>query len=117
MQRLDTIISCSELKRYVHGELSTPDQKIEEVNYSTLKSRMSVSAVIEVEEQNSEEATRISNTLMAMLNSNNADSVKTRYDFFYYPEVQKAKYVVYGSPKTIAEILRVFDLISGQKES
>lgn len=111
------MVSESDLKKYVHGEDSSTEHKTSDVNYSTLKKRITISAVIEVNEQNSEEATRISNSLMAMLNSSNGMTGNTRFDFFYYPEVQKAKYIVYGDPKTITEIINVFDMLTEQKEN
>ncbi|MDC7126711.1 MAG: helix-turn-helix domain-containing protein [Spirochaetales bacterium] len=109
------MVTESELKRYSHAELAAADTARELPDYATIKERISVSAVIEITEQNSEEASRISNSLMAMLNSRGASEDNSRFDFFYYPESQKAKYIVYGSPKTIAEILRVFDVLSEQK--
>ena len=110
------MVSETDLKNYVHGELLTPVNIQETTNYPTLKKRITVSAVFEIEEQNSEEATRISNSLMAMLNSRSGSEGKTRFDFFYYPELQKAKYVVYGTTKTIMEIIRIFEILSAQKE-
>ena len=79
--------------------------------------RITVSAVIEIEEQNSDEATRLSNSLLALLNSKDDSFGKSRFDFFYYPEIQKAKYVLYGSPKFISLILETFHVLSqGQEE-
>ncbi len=111
------MVSETDLKNYVHGELSSPAAVPETVNYSTLEGRITVSAVFEIEEQNSEEASRISNSLMAMLNSRGGTGGKTRFDFFYYPEIQKAKYVVYGNPKTVMEVIRIFEILSEQKEN
>ena len=64
-----------------------------------------MSAVVEIDEENSEEASRISNSLMAMLNGKGESWGKTRFDFFYYPEVRKAKHVIHGSVKFITAIL------------
>ncbi|WP_084607300.1 helix-turn-helix domain-containing protein [Sulfurospirillum arcachonense] len=109
------MVSESDLRTYVHGELS--NNKVEQTNYETLNQRISVSTVIEIKEQNSEEATRISNSLMAMLNSESEETRNTRFDFFYYPEVQTAKYIVYGTPKAISQIIDVFDVLSSQKKT
>lgn len=110
------MVSESDLKTYVHGELANDKKEVKQTDYSTLNERISISAVIEIKEQNSEEASRISNSLMAMLNSGNEETRKTRFDFFYYPEIQMAKYVVYGNPKTISQIIKTFDVLSNQKE-
>jgi len=105
----------SDLKAYVHGELAN-NNEVKQTDYSTLNERISVSAVIEIKEQNSEEAIRISNSLMAMLNSGSEETRNTRFDFFYYPEIQTAKYVAYGNPTTISKIINIFDVLSNQKE-
>ena len=81
-----------------------------------LADRIRVSAVVEITEQNSEEATRISSSLMAMLAGEREAHSGTRFDFFYYPETAKAKYVFYGEPQVIARILETFDLLCAQKD-
>jgi len=110
------MVSESDLKTYVHGELSSKNQ-VEKTDYQSIYKRISVSAVVEIKEQNSEEATRISNSLMAMLNSGSEETRSTRFDFFYYPESQTAKYIIYGNPKTISQIINIFDVLSSQKEA
>lgn len=99
------------LKVYCHGDLSNKETQHKTVNYDTLIDRISVSAVVEINEQNSEEASRISNSIMAMLNSDRESDGKSRFDFFYYPEIQKAKYVFYGSPHFIERIIGTFDVL------
>ncbi|MDD3269025.1 MAG: helix-turn-helix domain-containing protein [Syntrophomonadaceae bacterium] len=104
-------VSEDELKAFCHGELSGQPAPELPVEYDTLKDRISVSAVVEINEQNSEEASRISNSMIAMLNCNRDSNGKSRFDFFYYPEIQKAKYVFYGTPNFIARIINTFDLL------
>ncbi len=103
------MVSDDDLKSYCHAELSGSKSPVLSPSYETLKDRINVSAVIEINEQNSEEASRISNSLIAMLNSEKGSQGKSRFDFFYYPEIEKAKYVFYGSPAFIGRILQVFD--------
>lgn len=105
------MVSETNLKQYVHGNSVVKSDKQSQDTDSQINKRISVSAVIEIIEQNSEEATRISNSIMAMLNCYNEDSIKTRFDFFYYPETEKAKYVVYGSPKNVTEIISTFEML------
>lgn len=109
-------VSEDNLKLFCHGELSTQTSKVESVNYTTLSDRISISAVIEIKEQNSEEATRISNSIMAMLNSERSSDGKTHFEFFYYPEIEKAKYVFYGTPDFISRIIDTFKVLSNIKE-
>ncbi len=110
------MVSAEELKEYAHSELAVPEKPRPEPDYGSLADRISVSAVVEIDEENSEEASRISNSLLAMLNGKDDSWGRTRFDFFYYPEVRKAKYVLYGSPKFIAAVLGTFDLLAARKE-
>lgn len=109
------MVSEEDLKIYCHGELSAEQSPVLSPEYDTLKDRISVSAVVEINEQNSVEASRISNSIMAMLNSNREPDKKFRFDHFYYPEVQKSKYVFYGDPGFIGKILEIFEILSIQK--
>jgi excisionase family DNA binding protein len=108
-------VSETDLKAFCHDELADNPVPKGSVSYDTLKDRISVSAVIEIKEQNSEEASRISNSMMAMLNSDKESDGKSRFDFFYYPEIEKAKYVFYGTPKFIERIIGTFDLLCSSK--
>jgi excisionase family DNA binding protein len=108
-------VSEDDLKIFCHGEFSNNQTQVPSVDYDTLASRISVSAVIEIKEQNSEEASRISNSIMAMLNSDRDSDGKSRFDFFYYPEIEKAKYVFYGNPQFVGRIIDTFELLCGMK--
>jgi len=110
------MVSGDELKEYAHGELAGDVKPRLEPDYGSLADRIAVSAVVEIDEENSEEASRISNSLMAMLNGKDESWGKTRFDFFYYPEVRKAKYVIYGSVKFITAILGTFEMLCSMKE-
>jgi excisionase family DNA binding protein len=108
-------VSEDVLKVYCHGELSSKLTPELTTKYDALKDRISVSAVVEINEQNSEEASRLSNSLLAMLNSDKNSNGKSRFDFFYYPKIERAKYVFYGSPEFIGEIMSVFDILCHEK--
>lgn len=103
------MVSEDDFKSYCHSELSSKQPPELPPNYDTIGERISVSAVVEIIEQNSEEASRISNSLIAMLNSEKGKNGKSRFDFFYYPEIQKAKYVFYGKTGFIGRIISTFD--------
>lgn len=109
-------VSEDDLKTFCHGELANRQTPKISPNYDTLRDRLSVSAVIEINEQNSEEASRLSNSLMAMLNSDRESDGKSHFDFFYYPEIEKAKYIFYGSPQFVGRIISTFELLCGEKE-
>ena len=102
------------LKTYVHGELAQNKPATGKPVYEDLYQRIHVSAVIEISEHSSEETTRISNTLMAMLNSaGNEEGI--RFDCVYYPEIEKAKYLVHGKPEGIRRILQAFEILCAQE--
>lgn len=109
------MVSEDDLKIYCHGELSSKQYPEFSPNYDTLEDRISVSTVVEINEQNSEEASRISNSLLAMLNSEKGSHGKSRFDFFYYPETGKAKYIFYGSPGFIGRIMNTFEVLCNKK--
>lgn len=106
-------ISQEALKEYSHAELAVPARAAEPVDFGSIGARMRVSAVIEIDEQNSEEASRLSNTLMAALNCKDPSWGNSRFDWFYYPETKKAKYVLYGTPVFIGEIMVMFSRLAG----
>ena len=71
-----------------------------------------VSAVVEIRNHDPEESGRLSNSLIALLNAKDPAWGPTRYDFIYHPEERKSRFIIYGTPAFIAEIMRVFDTIS-----
>lgn len=117
-------ISQEDFAEYAHMELK-PGTEVEKDIHSAAtaekyaepgnKNRVSVSAVIEIHEKEPEEASRISNSLMALLNSKDPGWGQTRYDFIYHPEVKKARFVLYGSPTFIAAIMQIFQVIIEQE--
>ena len=109
------MISEDDLKIYCHAELSSEPQPVLSPNYETIGERIKVSAVVEINEQNSEEASRLSNSLMAVLNGEKGKNGEMRFDFLYYPDIQKAKYIFYGDPGSIARILSTFDELNQTK--
>lgn len=109
-------VSKESLKAFCHGEFADRQPPAQAVRYDTLADRISVSAVIEIKEQNSEEASRISNMMLAVLNGENGPDGKKRFDFLYYPETETAKYVFWGTPQFIGRIIGSFEALCGMKE-
>lgn len=105
-------IHRDDLREYAHGELA--DNR-EESGFSPdtgLQERTSVSAVIEIQEGSPEEASRISNSLIAMLNCKDPSWGKSRYDFIYNPETKKARFILYGSPRFLRDVLEAFEVFA-----
>ncbi len=94
---------------YTHGEFS--ESEGEPRVYETRENRITVSAVVELYERESEEASRISNSLIAMLNTKDPSWGNARYDLIYHPEEGKARFILYGTPLFISEILKMFTYI------
>jgi excisionase family DNA binding protein len=106
------MIPAKALKEYAHGELS------EEISreFPDREGKMSVSAVVEFYERRSGEASRLSNSLMAMLNNKDPAWGETRFDFIYHPEEGKSRFIIFGSPAFIGEIMHFFQIIQDQEE-
>lgn len=106
-------VSREALKKYTHAELAFSERSDKSVESEPMSGRVRVSAVIEINEHNSEEASRISNSLMAGLNCKDPTWGNTKVDFLYYPEIQKAKYIVFGTPAIIGEIMNMLNVLEG----
>lgn len=114
-----------DFKEYAHSELREPGTAEAETGGSRGDSggyaepgdenRINVSAVVEIHEKESEEASRISNSLIALLNSKDPSWGRARYDFIYHPESRKARFVLYGTPEFIAAIMKMFSVIAEQR--
>jgi len=109
------MVSENELKNYCHAELSNAPIAPVSSGYEASEGRIDASVVVEMNDQDPEKASRLSNSLMAMLNSEKGKSGGTRFDFIYYPDIHKAKYTFYGDPGFIANILKIFDELNPTK--
>ncbi len=102
-----------DLRDFAHAELSAP--RPDEPRATTrLADRVQVSAVIELDEGHSSEVSRISNSLIAVLNSKDTRFGEARYDLVYHPEVRKARFVVHGTPLFIRTLLELVDVLLQQ---
>jgi excisionase family DNA binding protein len=104
-----------DLRDFAHAELSTPPA--DEPRATTrLADRVQVTAVIELDEGHSSEVSRISNSLIAALNSKDPRFGEAQYDLVYHPEVRKARFVVSGTPLFIRTLLELVDVLLQQDE-
>jgi excisionase family DNA binding protein len=102
-------IHQDDLREYAHGELANGYEEPGFGPDTKLHDRISVSAVIEIHEGSQDEASRISNSLIAVFNCKDPSWGKSRYDFIYYPETKKARFILYGSPRFLSDILKAFE--------
>ena len=94
-----------DLAAYAHAELANIPP--EPVSTTPLNDRVRFSAAIELEESRSDEVTRISNTLVAMLNGKDPAWGPASYELTYHPEHHKARFVVYGTPAFLRATLEL----------
>jgi len=63
-----------------------------------------------MEEGASEEVSRISNSLIALLNCKDPAWGAARYDLIYHPEVRKARFVLYGTSRFLRNVLELVEV-------
>jgi len=107
-------VHSEDLKEFAHAELLNPvdERDFPTEGFETVR----VSVVVELREKDADEASRISNSVIAMLNCKDPAWGPTRYDLIYDPEARKARYLFYGSPGFIREIMGLFDIIRNNEE-
>ncbi|HAK47158.1 MAG TPA: hypothetical protein DCO79_14730 [Spirochaeta sp.] len=94
----------------IHAELADKDPHTGVAEPSvSIEERLSVSAVIELKNAEDSETSRISNTLIAVLNGKDQSWGETRYDYIYQPETGTARFVLYGKPAFISSIMKMLE--------
>jgi len=74
-------------------------------------SKVQVSTVVDVYVENTEEAMRISNTIIAVMNCKDPEYGYARYDHVYYKNEGKARFIFWGQPLFISNMLLMFSEI------
>ena len=110
------MVSEDELKNYCHAELAGGPVVPAPSTRESSDGQISASVVVEIRDQDVEKASRLSNSLMAMMNGEKGQSGGTRFDFLYYPDIRKATYTFHGDPGFIAKILDIFDDLNQSKK-
>lgn len=70
--------------------------------------KIQVSTVIDVYVDSADEAMRISNTIIAVMNCKDPEYGYARYDHVYFKNEGKARYIFWGQPLFISHILLTF---------
>ena len=113
-------ITHGDLRDYAHAELAPEkDEKEKTTGNSDLhpvSERIRISTVIEIEETDREEASRISNSMIALLNCKDPAWGKSRFDFIHYPETGKARFMLYGTPAFIGAMLKSLERLTSEEE-
>ena len=76
-----------------------------EVEESSGRAALHVSAVIDLPARDREQATRLSNTILAALKGKGPEYSAVRFDFIYYEDERKARCVFWGDPVFIGNLL------------
>ena len=74
--------------------------------------KIQVSAVVDIRVKNREEALRLSNSVVAVLNCKDPAYGRARCDFFYYETEHKARFVLWGGARFIGELLQLLSKIT-----
>ncbi|MBM3694807.1 MAG: helix-turn-helix domain-containing protein [Actinobacteria bacterium] len=99
-----------DLREYAHAELAgRPGEVRSDI---PVADRIHVSAVIELEDATSEEMSRLSNSILAILNGRDPAWGNARYDLIFHPETRRARFVLHGSPQFIRALLECLEVLA-----
>ncbi len=109
-------VSYDDLRDYAHAELAqVPEKKeLKLPDGMSAGDRIRVSAVVELHEKESDEASRIVNSMIAMLNSKDPSWGSADFRVAQYPESGTARFVFTGTPAFIASVMKMFEFIGGE---
>lgn len=87
----------------------SPNGKIIKESFGILEKKYEkktqVSAVIDYYVDHKEEAERISNSIIAVMNSKDPEYGEARFDFIYYENQKKARFILWGGLMFIGNLL------------
>ena len=82
-----------------------------------IQPKVRVSAVVDIMVADKEEAIRLTNTLFAVMNCKDPSYGSSRCDHVFYPEEMKARYILWGTPRFMTDILNCLAVITENKEN
>ena len=74
--------------------------------------KIRVSTVIDIDTESEDEAFRLSSSIFAVMHSEAGNQRGSRCDYIYYPETKKARFLIWGTPGFIADMLKLFSHIA-----
>lgn len=96
--------------------MEIPDKTVPCTTYDGTRPKIQVSAVVDLIVENNAEAIRVTNTLFALMNCKDPSYGYSRCDHIFYKEEMKARYILWGSPGFITDILSCLTEITRSKE-
>ncbi len=108
-------ISKDCLDAFVGRDANTPLRtEREEADDDAANRHISVSTVIDMRGVDREEGDRLSAAISAALNGKGDAYGPVRFDYVYYTEERKARFLLWGDPKFIGELLILQAKIAGR---
>ena len=110
-------IHVDDFKEYAHAELAAPDSVQSSITSTVpLSERITVSAVIELRDSGADESSRLSNTILAVLNGKDPAWGDSRYDFIYQSETGTARFILYGTPRFISSMMKMIEPLTARED-
>lgn len=108
-------ISDDDLSSFMEKNKDQTEQIVEfttnEAPSNLVKGRINVSTVIDIEQIDKEQYMRISNTLIAIMNSKDPEMQNSTINMKYYEKDNKLKVLLWGEVKFIEEMLSAISLL------
>lgn len=99
-----------DLEAFMGGEMGQAVQRDESI--PGWENRIQVSAIVDIFVRDANEALRISNSIIAVINSKDREYGNVRCDYIYYETEKKARFILWGRPRFIANLLTLLSKIS-----
>ncbi len=104
----------------IKPETETNEENIMEIpinqSDNSVKLKVQVSTVVDVYVADTDEAVRITNTLFAVMNCKDPSYGGSRCDHVFFKNELKARYILWGSPKFISNILECLTAIVEKRD-
>ncbi|EAC5804349.1 TPA_asm: helix-turn-helix domain-containing protein [Listeria monocytogenes] len=107
----DDLSSFMEKNKDQAGEEQIVEFTTNETPSNVVKGRINVSTVIDIEKIDKEQYMRISNTLIAIMNSKDPEMQNSTINMKFYEKDNKLKVLLWGDVKFIEEMLSVISLL------
>lgn len=104
--RLNVLPSKNEPWEYPKESLNVPK--------GNKVTKIQVSTIVDIWVTDKEEAFRISSTIMAVMNCKDQAYGNARCDYVFNEEEMKARFILWGSPAFISDLLACFQAIAGE---
>ena len=102
----------ADVKNEVKKEMDPIEFSTVDIDKRNTMNKISISTVVDITDLDAEEYRRISNTLLAVMNSNDAIMKDSTINIKYYPKEKNIKIILWGSVQFMKEILDLVTLLT-----